>query len=129
MSHLYPPFQFCGGNWEADQYADSRPEADRDNEGKPQYSLLSLEALEPCVRVLEYGCKKYARANWKKGQKMSSLMDSTIRHLSKILEGELVDEESGLSHLGHAMCNLMFAAHSSTIQDINKVDQSVEDNK
>lgn len=32
----------------------------RFNEGKPQYSLLDLKAMEPCVKVLEFGAKKYS---------------------------------------------------------------------
>lgn len=40
--------------------------ADRFNEGKPKWSLIPFSALEPMVRVLEFGANKYSPNNWKK---------------------------------------------------------------
>ena len=83
-------------------------QADRYNEQKPQWSLVDFKSLEPLVRVLEYGCTKYSKDNWKKGFPISQLMESLLRHCFKLLEGELMDRESGLSHTGHIMANIMF---------------------
>lgn len=88
-------------------------EASRDNAGKPEWDLVDFEALEPMVRVLEFGAKKYAKDNWKKGGKLSTsamIMASLLRHTYAILKGELRDKESGELHIGHIMCNAMFWA-------------------
>lgn len=90
----------------------------RYNTGKPQYRLLSLEAFEPCVRVLEFGANKYAPNNWKKGFNLSTVLNSMMRHLSAILEGEENDPESGLPHIGHLQCNAMFLGHKSIVNDL-----------
>jgi hypothetical protein len=82
--------------------------ADRKNEGKIQWSLVDYESLEPMVKALEFGANKYSRDNWKKGLPHSSIIDSTMRHITAIQKGENVDPESGICHIGHAMCNLMF---------------------
>ena len=47
----------------------------RYNEGKPQWSLVDFDSIEPLVRVLEYGCIKYERDNWKKGLNKDQILD------------------------------------------------------
>lgn len=90
----------------------------RYNKNKPQYSLLDLIALEPGTRVLEFGAKKYARDNWKKGMPVSQILDSLLRHLAALRSGELIDPESGLSHIGHIQCNAMFLGNPNNTQDV-----------
>ncbi len=80
-------------------------------EGLPFYnnSLYDLRAFEAMAKVLDYGTKKYDRNNWKKGYSNKfSTADSLYRHLRQLIIGENTDEESGLSHIGHLMCNVMF---------------------
>ncbi len=67
-----------------------------------------VRALEETVRVLEFGAKKYAKGNWAKGMSWSVCFNSAMSHLTKILVGEKKDEESGLPHRAHLMCNLIF---------------------
>lgn len=80
------------------------------DEVKPDYSLLPLADLEGLVEVLNYGAKKYTRDNWKQGggHNPDRLIAACLRHLARYQEGELVDQESGLSHIHHATCNLVF---------------------
>ena len=47
--------------------------------------------------------------NWQKGLKVTETLESCLRHIFSFLSGEDNDKESGLTHLGHAMCNLHFA--------------------
>lgn len=84
------------------------PGAMRHNEGKAQYSLIDLTKLEPCARVLEFGAKKYSRDNWKKGMNQDKIIDSLLRHIAAIQSGEDIDQESGLSHIGHIQANSLF---------------------
>ncbi len=79
----------------------------RYNTGKPPLSLVPLVAVEDCARVFDYGRRKYASWNWAKGMDWSIPLDCLLRHLLAWQRGEDNDPESGLPHLGHAMCNLV----------------------
>ena len=80
----------------------------RNPEGKPEWDLVDWKSLEPMVRVLMHGAKKYAPDNWKKGYPIRRTFSSLMRHMAAFMDGEDIDPESGESHLGHAMCNILF---------------------
>ena len=82
--------------------------AERFNDNKIKWSLVSWKALEPMVKVLMFGANKYSPNNWQKGLKYSEISESLQRHLYDFMEGQDDDPESKLSHLGHLMCNAMF---------------------
>jgi len=87
----------------------------RYNGGKPDFSLIPLVTLEDEASVWAYGKQKYAAWNWAKGMPWSAVLASAMRHLSKWQAGEDIDDESGLPHLAHAMCNLrMLTLYSKT---------------
>lgn len=86
--------------------------ADRFNDGKRQWSLLDFSLMEDMVRVMEYGTRKYARDNWRKGLPVQQIFDSLMRHMTAFMLGEDNDPETGLSHIAHAQCNLMFLMHT-----------------
>lgn len=71
-------------------------------------SLLDRYALEQIANVLAFGAKKYAKHNWRKGLEYSRLLDAALRHLLAFADGEDNDPESGLSHIAHAGCCVMF---------------------
>lgn len=85
--------------------ADSAVKLDID---KPRLDLLPWHAVEGAARVLTYGAAKYAPHNWAKGMAWSRLQAAARRHLVAFSKGENVDSESGLPHLDHAVCCLMF---------------------
>ena len=77
--------------------------------GKPQYGLLPPMALRATVDVLTFGAEKYEPDNWKfVPDSKRRYFDALQRHLWQWKEGEQTDQESGLPHLAHAMCCLMF---------------------
>jgi hypothetical protein len=76
--------------------------------GKPPMELLDAYAIEELVKVLDFGSKKYAAHNWRKGLTLTRLLGAALRHLFSYLRGEDVDPETGLSHAAHAMCCCMF---------------------
>lgn len=82
----------------------------RYNQGKPKWSLVPQSALLPMVEVLEFGATKYAPFNWQKGLSYTEILESTKRHLDKLMEGEDFDEESKIHHIGHIQCNALFYA-------------------
>jgi hypothetical protein len=77
--------------------------------GKPQYGLLPPLALRATVDVLTFGAEKYEPDNWKNvPDSKRRYFDAMQRHLWSYKEGEQIDPESGMHHLAHAMCCLMF---------------------
>jgi len=78
----------------------------RYNDGKPDYSLIPLNTLKDEALVWEYGKQKYNAWNWTKGMVWSVPLACALRHLAAWQAGEENDQESGLPHLAHAMCNL-----------------------
>jgi hypothetical protein len=64
-------------------------------------------AWEECAAVFSYGRSKYAAWNWAKGMPWSAVIASAARHLLAMLRGEEKDAESGLSHRGHFLCNVV----------------------
>jgi hypothetical protein len=89
----------------------------RFNVGKPDFSLIPLCTLEDEARVWEYGRAKYAAWNWTKGMAWSIPFACAMRHMAAWQRGEECDQESGLPHLAHAMCNLrMLTLYGQTYQ-------------
>lgn len=80
----------------------------RFNQGKLRWSLVHFKSLEPLVRVLEFGASKYGDFNWQKGLNKKEILESMMRHMTDLMDGNEYDEESKLHHIGHIMCNAMF---------------------
>jgi len=78
----------------------------RYNNNKPKLSLIPFSTLADEARVWEYGAKKYAAHNWMRGMDWSIPFECLMRHMAAWQAGEENDQESGLPHLAHAMCNL-----------------------
>jgi hypothetical protein len=76
-----------------------------DNKYDP--TMLTIEMVELVSKVRMFGAKKYARNNFKiTGFKYTRSLAAALRHIFAFLNGEDNDPESGLSHLGHAICSL-----------------------
>jgi len=75
---------------------------------KPHMDLLSREALIQTAQVLTFGAKKYTSHNWRKGIAWSRVLGAAMRHLTAFNDGEDKDPETGLSHLAHLGCCVMF---------------------
>lgn len=81
----------------------------KDDSAKRRYSLLPKGAVNSVVDVLEFGSKKYADNNWQKvPDAKTRYYDAAMRHLDAWFNGDLKDAETGLPHLAHAICCLMF---------------------
>lgn len=71
-------------------------------------NLLSTEALLQTAAVLKFGADKYHAHNWRDGFAWSRPLAAAMRHIMAFNDGENKDPESGLSHLAHAACCIMF---------------------
>jgi len=84
-------------------------ESKKNDQGKPLMSLIPPYAKEEIAKVLTFGANKYGLHNWNKtGFSYTRLLSACERHLTSFEKGENLDPESGISHLAHAACNLMF---------------------
>lgn len=75
---------------------------------KPGVNFLSSTAILKISEVMSYGAKKYEPQNWRKGIEWSRVYAAAMRHLLAWNEGETNDRESGLNHLAHAGCCILF---------------------
>jgi Domain of unknown function (DUF5664) len=83
-------------------------EGRKNDTGKLPYELIAPESLDAMAAVLAFGAIKYAPRNWEKGMAWGRLFGALMRHMWAWWRGELCDAESGMSHLHHALCCLMF---------------------
>jgi len=77
--------------------------------GKLRWDLLPIECVEDVVKVLTMGAAKYADNNWQQVENANErYYAALLRHLSQWRKGEVTDQESGLPHLAHVLCNVIF---------------------
>lgn len=80
--------------------------------GKPRMDLLldgCPNALLRVSEVLTFGAEKYAAHNWKTvPDGPARYKAALLRHVTAHAMGEVNDRESGLPHLSHAACCLLF---------------------
>lgn len=98
------------GSIEAARVEVSKDVATKADGGKTNWSLMPFEAIEEINKVLEFGALKYDGWNFAKGEgmKWSRIANSLLRHMFAWMRGEDNDPESGLSHLSHIGCNVIF---------------------
>ena len=89
-------------------------EAWQQGENNALDAVLTTYDLGGACRVLEYGSKKYAAWNWAKGMQWSVPLGCALRHIRAHLDNEEYDEESGLPHLDHVLCNIIMLDHFIT---------------
>jgi hypothetical protein len=77
---------------------------------KIQVELVSPTWVLGVAAVLTFGAKKYSAENWRNGIALKRLIGAAERHLLDFKRKIDLDEESGLNHLYHASCCLMFAS-------------------
>lgn len=76
--------------------------------GKTRFDLVPFEAVADIADVLAYGAHKYSANNWCRGADWSRYFAALCRHVFAWWNGEDRDPETGLSHLAHAGCCLIF---------------------
>lgn len=76
--------------------------------GKLPWDLLPPDAVEEIVKVLAFGAEKYGAYNWAKGMAWSRVFAALMRHMWAWWARKGTDPETGLSHLAHAGCCILF---------------------
>jgi len=93
---------------------------------KLRWDLLPYEIMEEVVKVLTFGAQKYKINNWKKVEcgKMRYFA-AAMRHLVAWYKGEENDSETGLNHLAHAICSIIFVFWHSKYECKGSKDESI----
>lgn len=101
----------CARRWGVDENAPcvQLAPATKDDTGKAPYDLIAPEMLDALAAVLDFGARKYEPRNWEKGMRWGRCFAALMRHLWSWWSGKGDnDPETGMSHLWHAACCLMF---------------------
>ena len=96
-------------------------QAAKHDEGKYKPSLVSKDIIKGIAEVRQYGIEKYGDPdNWKTVGSQRYI-DALLRHVIEYASGKENDEESNLSHLAHAACNIMFLMYFDSLnQELKK---------
>lgn len=95
--------------------ADHTSNAIKYDNGKLRWGLMPMWALEPVVRVWEFGANKYGHYGYLDGEgmKWTKISDAAQRHLNSWVQGEELDPESCLPHLAHLIaCAIMLMCYT-----------------
>lgn len=83
----------------------------KSDDGKARWDRLPWAEVQDIVMVLAFGIRKYAPDNWQKvAEPRDRYFAAAQRHLVAWKQGEMNDPESGLPHLAHAGCCILFLA-------------------
>lgn len=93
-------------------------EGRKDDDKKARLDLIPPEVVMALGEILTFGAKKYDPRNWEKGMRWGRCYAAALRHMvywwagkgpttRSFLFGSL-DEETGRSHLWHALCCIAF---------------------
>ena len=99
-------------------------QAIKEDEDKPRIDLIPPQAIIDIAEVLTYGAGKYDSHNWRDngGLDYSRLYAAAQRHLLSFWDGQSLDKETGMSHLAHAACCIVFLMSYET-EDNGKDDR------
>lgn len=82
------------------------------DEGKTNWTVLLHGLAKPLAAVaavLNYGMQKYAADSWQEVPDAHARYEQAFyRHIMARASGETYDDESGLPHLAHIVCNGLF---------------------
>ena len=104
MKYEKPKIYKTVGDVLADQTA-------KQDDGKPQLTLVPAGIITAVEKIRAYGNAKYHDPNNWKQVESQRFWDAAVRHMVAAWDDyTAIDDESGLPHIYHAMCNLAFLA-------------------
>ena len=94
------------------------------DDAKLNWSLLPWKEVEDAVEVLQFGATKYSPDNWKRvPNRLDRYFSAMMRHTTAWVNGERNDQETGKSHLAHALCCLLFLMWSDKNREVSDEDK------
>ena len=92
-------------------YAELFDQTAKQDDSKPQYTLVPTGIIKAVEKIRAYGNEKYHDPNNWKQVESQRFWDAAVRHIVAAWDDyTAIDPESGLPHIYHAMCNLAFLA-------------------
>lgn len=83
--------------------------------GKSRVDLVEPAFIFDVANVLSYGAAKYGEQNWQHVENgQDRYYAAALRHLLAHRSGQVLDDESGQTHLAHAATNIMFLSYLLT---------------
>lgn len=80
------------------------------SENKPKLSLIPMAALWAAGDAFTYGELKHGKYTWKNdSHTITEMLDKALRHITQFANGENIDKESSVLHLGSAMADIAIA--------------------
>ena len=76
------------------------------DQGKLRWDLLPFRELDQVADIYTFGSIKYEANSWQNVEK-ERYHAALLRHISKYMQGEVLDEESQKHHLAHAAWNCL----------------------
>ncbi len=98
----------CTATELADEPIHDAAEGRKDDAAKVRMDLFPPEAIEGISAVLTFGAAKYGDRNWERGMSWGRVFGALMRHMWAWWRGEQRDPETGMSHLWHAGCCIVF---------------------
>jgi len=89
-------------------YKDSKQRGQKFDNEKIAYELVPVGSIEGLAKILTYGAVKYTPNNWRNVRPINRYYGALLRHVEAVRKGEWLDQESGMPHLHHALCNVVF---------------------
>lgn len=96
---------------------DPTPDLDYDTENYIAFYCSAPHALAAYCSVCVYGEGKYSRGNYRLGAPITTYLDSALRHLGALVDGQDFDPESKEHHGALAMWNLWQALDQPADRD------------
>ena len=94
-----------------DDNRDKRDQRVKTDAGKPRLELIPTSLYESLGKVLTSGAEKYGEWTWTRVS-ADRYVGALLRHLCRYMDDpEGLDEDSGLPHIAHVLCNAMFLNH------------------
>ena len=90
--------------------------------GKGRYDLIPAYPMYRLARHFENGAVKYGDRNWEKGQPLSRYLDSCMRHLWKVINGDN-DED----HEAAVAWNIFAYMHTLNVINEGTLPESLDD--
>lgn len=90
--------------------------------GKGRYDLLPPRAIREVALRFEEGANTYGDRNWEKGQNLSRLLSSAIRHAFQVLEGDTSE-----NHAAASAWNLMAFMETRALIKAGKLPAELDD--
>lgn len=84
-----------------------KTEGTKHDTGKARYDLFPWDIMDGVIAVYTHGALEYQDNNWRKGFSWGRIIGAVFRHFVAWINGNDIDEKSGLHNLDQAVWNLL----------------------